>query len=233
MRRMVCCGVNWRTCIKEGLVKSKWTSEQLIAFEAKVADAFKRGEVSCPIHLSGGNEEDVISIFGVVKEKDYVISTHRNHYHYLLKGGNPDVLLAEIKGEKEGCCNGRGRSMHIYDDTIRFYTSAIVAGNCAIAIGIALAIKKEFPDQKKERPMVWCFVGDGAEDSGNFIEAVRFGMARQLPVHFIIEDNDYAVESTKKDRWHNFIPVQSPLNVTRYSYKRTYPHVGVGHHVSF
>ena len=140
------------------------------------------------------------------------------------------MLMAEIKGESKGCCKGKGRSMHLYDPDLNFYTSAIVAGGCAIAVGIALGLKHK-NRSKKGSPSVWCFCGDGAEDSGHFIEAVRFGMARQLPLNFILEDNDFAVESTKKDRWHNYFPLNA-ANIIRYNYHRVFPHVGCGHHVS-
>lgn len=211
-------------------MKKKMTSDDLINFELKVKEEFEAGRINCPVHLSGGNEEHLISLFGTIDEEDYVISTHRNHYHYLLKGGKPEVLMAEIKGQAKGCCKGDGRSMHIFDPSINFYSSAIVAGGCAIACGIGLGLKKEFKGKKK-CPVVWCFVGDGAEDSGHFIEAVRFAASRQLPINFVIEDNDYAVESSKADRWHNYFPLQAG-NVIRYTYRRIFPHVGVGKHIS-
>ena len=204
----------------------KWTKEKLIKFEDEVKSLFEQGKINAPVHLSGGNEDQLITIFETIKPKDYVLSTHRNHYHYLLKGGKPSVLLNEILGKPTGCCKGKGRSMHIYDRRLNFFTSAIVGGCCAIAVGIALGLKK-----RKSKAHVWCFVGDGGEDTGAFMTSVRFGLGRRLPLTFIIEDNDLAVESTKKDRWHNYSAFNAP-NVLRYSYKRKYPHVGVGKHVS-
>jgi len=197
------------------------TKEDLINFEARVIREFEQGNINCPVHLSGGNEDELIDIFQSITPEDYVISTHRNHYHYLLKGGDPAALMAELKGEKAGCCYGQGRSMHIYEPSINFYTSAIVAGGCAIACGLGLAGKRTF-----------CFIGDGAEDSGHFIEAVRFCEGRNLPVCFIVEDNDIAVESTTKDRWLNYKPIYSK-KIIRYSYKRKFGHVGIGKHISF
>ena len=209
----------------------KWTAEKLIAFEEKVASDFKAGKINCPCHLSGGNEEELLGIFDLIKKEDYVLSTHRNHYHYLLKGGDPLKLMNELYGKPTGVCKGKGRSMHIYDKSINFYTSGIVSGMCGVASGIGLAIKNTFKG-KKRRPHVWCFVGDGAEDSGHFIESVRFCSSRALPVTFIIEDNDFAVDSTREMRWHNHQPIQAS-NIIRYDYFRQYPHVGCGEHVSF
>ena len=204
----------------------KWTKEELISFEENIKTLFKQGKISCPIHLSGGNEEQLISLFSSIKPKDWVVSSHRNHYHYLLKGGDAQKLHDEILGRKSGICKGEGRSMHIYDKSINFLTSAIVGGGCAIAVGLALGLKK-----KRSKGHVWCFVGDGGEDTGHFMEAVRFGNSRSLPLTFIIEDNDLAVESTKEERWHNFTPMVA-RNIIRYNYVRRWPHVGVGAHVS-
>lgn len=198
------------------------TKQFLLDFEASVAKEFEQGNINCPVHLSGGNEDELIEIFQSILPDDYVISTHRNHYHYLLKGGNPETLISELKGEKSGCCLGQGRSMHLYDPNINFYTSAIVAGGCAIACGLGLAGKRTF-----------CFIGDGAEDSGHFFEAVRFVEGRNLPVCFVIEDNGLAVESSANDRWGDYKPFYSSDKILRYSYKRIYPHVGIGKFVGF
>lgn len=209
----------------------KWTKDKLIKFEEEVEYAFKDGLINCPVHLSGGNEEALISLFDSIEKKDYVFSTHRCHYHYLLKGGDPNALMDELQGLKTGCCKGKARSMHIIDESINFYASGIVAGMVAPAAGVGLALKKQ-DRRKKSKRHVWCFVGDGAEDSGHYIEAVRFCNLRALPVTFIVEDNDIAVESTKANRWRQYQPIKG-RNVIRYSYKRRYPHVGVGKHVSF
>lgn len=210
--------------------RKRWTGEELMAFETKVKELFEAGEINAPIHLSGGNESHLMSIFDLINNEDYIISTHRNHYHYLLKGGSPAKLLDEILGKKSGICKGNGRSMHVYDTKLNFYTSAIVGGGCAIAVGLGLAIKKKVKGKKK-MPHIWCFLGDGAEDGGHFIEAARFALGRGLPITFVVEDNDRAVESTKQERWH-LHPAFTAPNVLRYNYVLSYPHVGVGQHIS-
>ena len=205
----------------------KWTKELLIEYENGVKMRFEEGLIHCPVHLSGGNEDNLISIFEFIKPEDYVIATHRNHYHYLLKGGDPLKLDDEMAGKETGINQGHARSMNICDPSIKFFTTAIVAGGCAIACGVALGLKKE-----KSTSHVYCFLGDGAEDSGHFMEAVRFGLARELPITFILEDNDFSTDSTKKDRWHGYSPITGD-NVIRYTYTRRYPHVGIGKRITF
>lgn len=205
----------------------KWNKQRLIEFEEMIKNKFEVGLIHCPVHLSGGNEDNLLGIFEFIKPQDYVIATHRSHYHYLLKGGDPQKLEDEILGLESGVCQGKARSMNICDPSINFYSTAIVAGGCAIACGIGLGLKKEGSDAK-----VYCFQGDGAEDSGHFMEAVRFGWSRKLPLTSIIEDNDYSTNSTKKDRWGNYSPIVGD-NIIRYAYTRKYPHVGIGKRVIF
>jgi hypothetical protein len=47
----------------------KITAQELEWFETRVKEAFKAGEINCPIHLAGGNEEILIRIFEEVKPR--------------------------------------------------------------------------------------------------------------------------------------------------------------------
>jgi pyruvate dehydrogenase E1 component alpha subunit len=194
------------------------SKDELIDFEKRIADLFEAGKIPYPVHLSGGNEERLIEIFGRIKHDDYVFSTHRSHYHYLLKGGAPADLERMIL---------LGDSMHVFDRNLNFFSSAIVAGCSAIAAGVALALKK-----KGSQAHVWCFVGDGAEDEGHFYEAARYVDGHSLPCTFVIEDNNRSVETPKVERYGSS-EIHWPACVVRYCYKPTYPHVGTGKWVDF
>jgi len=189
------------------------TKEKLIETTNRIIDLYHSGELPYIMHLCGGNEDQLIKIFDCIKEGDYIFSTHRAHYHYLLAGGNPDELIEEIK---------KGNSMFLFKKELNFYTSSIVAGTPCIATGVALALK-----MKNSRQKVWCFIGDGAEDEGHFYEAVRFVQSNNLACTFIIEDNDKSVDSSRENR-HNTYLMNWPDCVIRYSYKPVYPHCGSG-----
>ncbi|MFH1607969.1 MAG: thiamine pyrophosphate-dependent enzyme [archaeon] len=187
-------------------------------FENDIAELWEAAKIPYPVHLCGGNEEQLIEIFKDVKPGDYVFSTHRGHYHYLLAGGSFERLKEFIM---------RGDSMHIYDKSINFVTSSIVAGCVAIAAGTAWALKKKGSSNR-----VWCFIGDGAEDEGHFYEAVRYVDGHDLPCTFIIEDNNRSVETPKHVRY-NKSEMNWPSCVRRYYFEATYPHVGTGNWVDF
>ena len=192
-------------------MRKEWTAEELIAFEDRIGELYLDNKLPFLFHLSGGNENQLIEIFKNIKEGDYVISNHRSHYHALLHGIPPEVVEDRILN---------GRSMFIYDRERNFFCSAIIGGTPAIAAGIAWALKRKGSSQR-----VWCFIGDGTEDSGHTYEAVRYVDGFDLPCTFVIENNNRSVESTNEERWGKTANYQwnSP-SVIKYSYDITYPH---------
>ena len=189
------------------------TKQGLIEFENEIISLYKDCKLPFLFHLSGGNEDQLIKIFKDIKDGDYVISNHRNHYHALLAGIPPEELKQKIID---------GRSMFIYDRKRNFFTSAIIGGTPAIAAGIALALKRKGSSQK-----VWCFVGDGPEDSGHLFEAARYVSGFELPCKFIVEDNNRSVCTPKNERWGMASHPIMPSCVMRYEYNITYPHARI------
>ena len=57
----------------------------LIDFETDIETRFLNKEIKAPIHLSNGNEDELIEIFKFISRQDWVFSTWRSHYHALLK----------------------------------------------------------------------------------------------------------------------------------------------------
>jgi pyruvate dehydrogenase E1 component alpha subunit len=186
--------------------------EDLIQFENKIVKLYEDGQISHMLHICGGNEDELIKIFENIKKEDYVFSTHRTHYHYLLAGGSPEDLENKILN---------GESMYVFNKDINFLSTSIVAGGPCVAAGIALGLK-----MLNSSKHVWCFIGDGAEDQGHFYEAVRYVEGFDLPCTFIIEDNNRSVEATKNDRYGNSEIKWNEKYVIRYHYTPTYPHSG-------
>jgi len=188
------------------------TAAELQAFEREVADAFEAKQITAPIHLSDGNEAQLIAIFQNVKPTDWVFSTWRSHYHALLKGVPRDLIIRDILA---------GRSMALHFPEQRFFTSAIVGGTLPIACGVAKACA---PGER-----VWCFVGDMTASIGAFHDAERYASGYALPIRFVVEDNGLSTNTPTKETWgHGTEPVTQ-----RYTYTRTYPHVGGGVYVAF
>lgn len=190
---------------------SKLTKEELITFEEEVAELYSANKIPGPIHLSYDNEEALIEIFRSVKECDWVFSTHRSHYHALLKGIPRNWLRDEILA---------GRSITINNPDYKFYASAIMGDIVPIATGVAMGLKLR---NKPEH--VWCFVGDMSAEMGVFDESVKYAERNDFPITFVVEDNGLSVVTPTQEVW-GLCPRES--KVIRYEYRNTrYPHAGV------
>jgi TPP-dependent pyruvate/acetoin dehydrogenase alpha subunit len=189
----------------------------LIAFEKRVAEAFEAKLIKGPIHLSGGNEAQLVELFDLfISRDDWVFSTYRNHLHALLHGVPEDWLWNEIL---------EGRSMNISSPKHRFLTSAIVGGTLPIAVGVAASVKNQGRS-------VWCFVGDMAATTGAFHEARTYALGHDLPIRFIVEDNGLSCDSPTDECWGKHQSLEGDGSY-RYRYERTWPHNGSGKWVAF
>lgn len=192
-----------------------YTPESLIAFEERVKCAWEAGDLPYLLHLGGGNEQQLLDIFAEAEEGDWFFLSHRNHYHSLLAGIPEDQVLANIQS---------GGSMFSYSRKHRVFSSAILAGNCGIAVGVAIALKAQGSPNH-----VWCFLGDGAEENGHFYEAVLYATGHNLPVTFVIEDNGMQVDTPQQlRRGMRQGLLDSWPCVRRYRYTPRWPHAGSG-----
>ena len=194
-----------------------WTREQLEQFELDCKAEWETGSVLGPVHLSKGNEEQLIEIFQYVHPQDYVYSTWRNHYHALLHGISEEWLMDEIK---------RGRSMKIINKEHNFIISAIVGGIIPQALGTAMALKEKGSDRK-----VWCFVGDMGFETGEFHLCHKYARNFDLPLEFVVEDNNLSTNTPTDETWGKKQEV--PDDVIYYQYERGFPHHGSGTWVLF
>lgn len=190
--------------------------ETLIETESRIRELFKQKKIRSMFHLSGNNEVKLIEIFKNIKPNDWVFSTHRSHYHALLKGMSSDELVDKVLD---------GDSMHLYSKELKFFTSSIVGGVLPIAVGVAMANKMTNSDD-----MVWVFVGDMCAEMGIFSECRKYSERHDLPIKFVIEDNGYGITPTQEDWGLHYAHSQK---VYGYDYKRVWPHAGSGDWVSF
>ena len=161
------------------------------AFEAKVTQLFLKGLVPGTIHLSTGQEAVAVGATSCLRPTDRVMLTHRPHGQALAKGMDPKRLLAEILGRKDGCCQGKGGSMHLADPRVGIMPSLpIVGAGIPIATGIAFAFKCDASDS-----VVMGFFGDGATNIGAFHEGMNLAALWKLPVVYVCENNLYAVST--------------------------------------
>jgi pyruvate dehydrogenase E1 component alpha subunit len=158
-------------------------------FEAKCVELYQAQKIRGFLHLYDGEEAVSVGVMAVLRPEDWVVATYREHGQALARGIPMRPLMAEMLGKLEGCCRGRGGSMHIFDAATRFLGgNAIVGGGLPLAVGTALADKMQ-----GRAALTCCFFGEGAVDEGEFHESVNLAELWRLPVLFVCENNLYAM----------------------------------------
>jgi pyruvate dehydrogenase E1 component alpha subunit len=199
----------------------KYTEQELIDFETEIGESFNEGMIKAPIHLYFGNEKEMINIFQNVNDEDWVFCTWRSHYQCLLKGVPTEQLKTDIL---------KGKSITLCYPEYNIYSSAIVTGSIPIAVGVALDKKR-----KQESGHVWCFVGDMASETGTFFENWKYAVNHDLPITFVVEDNNKSVCTETRKVWNceKLYFEDSKPKVIYYKYESKYPHAGAGKRIQF
>jgi pyruvate dehydrogenase E1 component alpha subunit len=157
--------------------------------EERSAERYSAGSIRGFLHLYIGEEAIATGVSHALGAEDNVVATYREHGHALLRGVSAAAIMAEMYGKSEGCCRGRGGSMHLFSREHRFFGGhAIVGGSLPVAVGLALASKMQ-----KQATVTVCFFGDGAVAEGEFHESLNLAALWQLPVLFVCENNLYAM----------------------------------------
>ncbi len=176
---------------KDELLEMYDKLEEIRHFELKSVDLFMEGELPGFLHSCLGQEATAVGVVHNLREDDYIVTTHRGHGHVIAKGTDLNRMMAELYAKEDGCCKGKGGSMHIIDRSKNILgANGIVGQGTTLATGAALSSKIRGTDQ-----VAVCFFGDGAQNEGFFHESMNLASIWNLPVVFVCENNQYA-EST-------------------------------------
>ena len=165
------------------------TMVRIRQFEERIQDLYARGQVPGLAHLYIGQEAVAAGVCAVLRDDDYITSTHRGHGHVIAKGAELKYMMAELFGKRTGYCRGKGGSMHIADMEIGIMgANGIAAAGLPIAVGAGLSAKWRGTDQ-----VTACFFGDDSSNNGTFHEALNLASLHKLPVVFVCENNGYGI----------------------------------------
>jgi pyruvate dehydrogenase E1 component subunit alpha len=166
-----------------------WQMLRIRCFEDRCVELYSGGKIRGFLHLYNGEEAIAVGVIRTLQPLDAIAGTYREHGHAIARGIAMRTLMAELFGKVDGCCRGRGGSMHIFDTASRFYGgSAIVGGNLPLAVGLGLAEKL-----RGRNAIAVCFFGEGAMAEGGFHETMNLAALWQVPILFVCENNLYAM----------------------------------------
>ena len=179
---------------KEDLLKYYREMLLIRRFEEKAGQLYGMGLIGGFCHLYIGQEAVVVGLEAAAEEGDSRITTYRDHGHMLACGMDPKGIMAELTGREGGFSAGKGGSMHMFSAEKRFYGGhGIVGANVPLGAGLAFADKYKGNDR-----VTFTYFGDGAANQGQVYETYNMAEIWELPVIFVIENNQYAMGTSVK-----------------------------------
>jgi pyruvate dehydrogenase E1 component alpha subunit len=158
------------------------------AFEAAIAELWRRGLISGEMHLGTGEEAIAAGVAAHLEQGDAVALDHRGTPMLSMLGVDMTLMLKEMLGREDGLCRGMGGHMHLFSPAHLAASSGIVGSAAPLAAGFALAAKRLRP-----RRVSVAFFGEGACNQGMLLEALNLAAGWSLPTIFVCKDNGWAI----------------------------------------
>jgi 2-oxoisovalerate dehydrogenase E1 component alpha subunit len=150
----------------------------------------RQGKIA--FHISGIGHEatQVGAAFALDRGKDWLVPYYRDLAMVLAFGLTPSEFALGLMGKKGEPSSG-ARQMPSHWGLRRANVvshSSPVATQTPHASGIGLAIK-----MNKDDAVVLTSIGEGSTSQGEWYEGVNWAAIHQLPVIFLVENNEYAI----------------------------------------
>ena len=163
-------------------------------FEEKAGQLYGMGLIGGFCHLYIGQEAVVVGLEACTKPGDKRLTSYRDHGHMLACGMEANGVMAELTGRSGGYSKGKGGSMHMFSKERHFYGGhGIVGAQVPLGAGLAFADKYLGNDN-----VTFAYFGDGAANQGQVYETYNMAELWNLPVIFVIENNQYAMGTSVK-----------------------------------
>ena len=177
---------------KEGYLDLYYQMVLIRLVEEEAAKLYQQGKIGGFLHLYIGQEAVSTGLISARQPQDRVITAYRDHGVALNCGLSANEVVAELLGKATGCSKGKGGSMHMADVKKNFWGGhAIVGAHLPLASGLALGDKMQ-----GNHAVTICMFGDGATNIGYFHEALNLSKVWNLPVLWVVENNQYGMGTT-------------------------------------
>ncbi len=158
-------------------------------FEEKSTELYTQGKIGGFLHLYIGEEAIAVGACKAMRADDHLFTAYRDHGWAIARGLDPRRVMAELLGKATGVSGGKGGSMHLASAEHNYWGGhAIVGGHLPLATGVGLAIR-----YKGEDSAVVCAFGEGSTNIGYFHESINLAAVWDLPVVFLVENNQYGM----------------------------------------
>lgn len=157
-------------------------------FEDRISALDKQGKIQGGVYSGKGQEAVTVGVCHDLRADDWIFPLHRDMGAFLVKGADPNRLMAQVFGKRDGFAKGKDSFLHGGDfSRCIFGATSMLGSTLPVAVGTAY----KFKIRKEDRVAV-AFFGEGASSRGDVHEAMNFAGIHKLPVVFLCENNFYA-----------------------------------------
>ncbi len=173
------------------------------------ADVYEENRNICKyVHsTSRGHEAIQLATAYQLTKEDWVSPYYRDESLLLGMGFKPYQLMLQLLAKAEDPFSG-GRSYYSHPSSLEEDLPKIIHQSSATGMqaipttGVAQGIKyiQEFKLKEYENnPVVICSFGDNSITEGEVSEAFQFAALHQLPIIFLVQDNEWGISVTKEE----------------------------------
>jgi 2-oxoisovalerate dehydrogenase E1 component alpha subunit len=156
------------------------------AFDLKAVALQRTGRLGT-YAVSLGQEAVAVGVASAMRQDDVLLPSYRDNGALLWRGVKMEEILLYWGGDERG--NLSSGPAHDFPFCVP------VGSQAPHAAGVATAIKF-----RKESRVAVCLLGDGATSKGDVYEAMNFAGVRQLPLVFVINNNQWAISVPLKQQ---------------------------------
>ncbi len=174
-----------------------------------MADIYEENRQICKyVHsTSRGHEAIQLATAYHLKKEDWVSPYYRDESLLLGIGFTPYDLMLQLLAKADDPFSG-GRSYYSHPSSRDENFPKIIHQSSATGMqaipttGVAQGLRylQEFKLKNfKENPVVVCSLGDNSVTEGEVSEAFQFAALHQLPIIFLVQDNEWGISVTKEE----------------------------------
>jgi 2-oxoisovalerate dehydrogenase E1 component len=187
---------------------------RLMCTARAMGSTFEANRTICKyVHsTSKGHEAIQIAVGLQLMPCDYVSPYYRDDSLLLSMGFSPYDLMLQLLAKADDYFSG-GRSYYCHPSSKLFDKPKIIHQSSATGMqaipttgvghGIQFLEKTKSPllqtGLKNELPVVVCSLGDGSVTEGEVAEAFQFAALKQLPIIYLVQDNDWGISATASE----------------------------------
>src|SRR3954466_843298 len=156
--------------------------------EERAMNLYRQGKVPGSFYDGYGQEAVSVGSAFAMSAIDRLCILHRDLGAHLVRGVTPKRILSQYMGREGGITGGRDGNVHFGDFRLGCVGMvSMLPDMMLVATGMAMAFKLR---HEKRCAITW--FGDGSTSRGDFHEAMNWAGVQQLPVIFVLENNQYA-----------------------------------------